>query len=377
MMWTLRASAGARALLISCALGVLLITAVSLAQQGLQEPQPDQGPQTPTFQSQARLVLLPFHTTRGKDYVTDLERSDIVLLEDGKPREFTIFDTPSTQDRLPLEIVLLFDVNPKIEYLWDPKDVFRFVQQWDETMSRAMLREERFELRFSIYFCTEKTLYRSARATRDSSVLTTSLRRLFARPSARSEPGTAITLTLPPQRKGVNPGPFTNDFPTSPFISAERRGWPLEAAIGALNDVSAAQDKVARVLIMFSEGIGATTTIPQDVAYHALDLGIPVYPVATNFKNHVQPDYPRNFFRMHQFEAVGKMTGGRAEELTSIDAGALQRIVDGVKSDGVAQYVVGFAPESGSGVLEQHNLEVKLRSATAGIVEGGKRRAVY
>jgi hypothetical protein len=240
-----------------------------------------------------------------------------------------------------------------------------------------MLREERFELRFSVYFCTGKTLYRSARATTDSSVLTNSLRRLLARPPAKPEPGMAIALSLPPQRKGVNPGPFTNDFPTSPFISAQQRGWPLEAAIGVLNEVSAAQDKVARVLIMFSEGIGATTTIPEDVAYHALDLGIPIYPIATNFKDHVQPDYPRNFFRMHQFEAVGKMTGGRAEELTSIDAGTLQRIVDGVKSDGVAQYVVGFSPAAHSGSPKQHNLEIQLHSTTAGAVEGGKRRAVY
>jgi hypothetical protein len=37
----------------------------------------------PAFQSQARLVLLFFHVTRGKNYVANLKPSDIVLLEDG------------------------------------------------------------------------------------------------------------------------------------------------------------------------------------------------------------------------------------------------------------------------------------------------------
>jgi hypothetical protein len=110
----------------------------------------------------------------------------------------------------------------------------------------------------------------------------------------------------------VKPGPFTNDYVTSPFVSAAARGWPLEAAIGTLNDVSAAPDKVARLLVMFSEGIGATTAIPEDVGNQALDLGIPIYPIVTNYQNHIRSNYPRNLFRMHQFAALGKMTGGRA-----------------------------------------------------------------
>src|SRR5579871_1657175 len=60
-------------------------------------------------------------------------------------------------------------------------------------------------------------------------------------------------------------------------FSNERRGW-MEAAIGVRNDVAAAQDKVSRVMVMFSEGIGATTTLPEDIGVRALDLGIPIYP---------------------------------------------------------------------------------------------------
>src|SRR5580704_17276262 len=73
-----------------------------------------------------------------------------------------------------------------------------------------------------------------------------------------------------------------------------------ERAVG-LNDVAAAQDKVSRVMVMFSEGIGATTTLPEDIGVHALYLGIPIYPVATNYQHHIRSAYPRNLWRMHHF----------------------------------------------------------------------------
>ena len=131
----------------------------------------------------------------------------------------------------------------------------------------------------------------------------------------------------------------------------------MEAAIGALNEVAAAADKVARVMVIFSEGIGATTTVPEDVGNQALDLGIPVYPIATNYKHHIQEAWPRNLFRMRQFEALGKMTGRRAAEYAQIDAATLRTILESVKSDGLSQYVVGFPLPPVSGTARQHNLE--------------------
>jgi hypothetical protein len=325
-------------------------------------------------------VLLPFRVTRGKNYATDLPQSAVTLLEDGKPREFSIFDTPTSQGRLPIEIVLLFDTNPKINYLWDPQDVFRFISQWSEDLSREVLRRDknnnRVEIRVSVYRCSARTLYRTAPPTTDSRVLTSALQSILQPPPV--SPESVIALMLPPQRNRVDPGPYTRDYVTSPFYSAAERGWPMEAAIGLLNQVSAAQDRVARVLVMFSEGIGATTTIPEDAGNQALDLGIPIYPVATNYKNHVRRiTYPRNYFRMHEFEALGKMTGGRESEYASIDAVTLRKILDGVISDALAQYVAGFVPSSGEGAVRQHQLEIRLAPRSAGVVEGGKRRAVY
>jgi VWFA-related protein len=349
---------------------LLLTLRVCLAQQAPPEPS------SVTFKTQSRLVLLSFHVSRSKNYIADLKPSDVVLLEDGKPRDFTIFDSAATQGRMPMELVLLFDDNPKINYFWDPQEVFRFVPQWDEAMSRAILAKETADVRISVYHCSGQGLYKLSPATTDPAQLRGALHRVLS-PESRDSDGLRIPLSLPSSRSHVNSGPFTQDYPTSYFISAENRGWPLEAAIGVLNDVAAAQDKVSRMFIMFSEGIGATTTIPEDVGNEALDLGIPIFPIATNYRNHIDPNYPRNLFRMHQFEALGKMTGGRVGEYTEIDAATLAKILESVKNAGLSQYMVGFVPPSPSGKPKEHKLEIKLVSKSGRTLEGGMRRASY
>src|SRR5215469_11428863 len=102
------------------------------------------------FHAQTGLALLSFHVARGKDYVTNLKATDVELLEDGKPRDFTIFDSAAIVGRMPLELVLLFDANPRIEYFWDPAGVYRFLPGWDESMSRAILRKDTADVRISV-----------------------------------------------------------------------------------------------------------------------------------------------------------------------------------------------------------------------------------
>lgn len=334
-----------------------------------------QEPDVVSFSTQTRLVLLSFHVRQGKQFVPDLKAEDVTLLEDGKPRPFTIFDSPATQGRIPLELVLLFDVNPAIQYFWDPADVFRFTRRWEEGMTSQLLEKQDADVRISVYATTGQKLYRLTGATTDARVVTRDFRGLLNK-SFVTEAGTDIPLTLPPKRDTVGYGPFTEDYQTSYFLSNEHRGWPMEAAIGVLNDVAGAQDKVSRIMVMFSEGIGATTSLPEDIGVHALDLGIPIYPVATNYQHHIHRGFPRNFWRMHQFEDLGKLTGGSSVEYASIDAPLLLKILDSFKADALAQYVIGFVPDSNN-ASQRHNLEVRVANKSSGSVEGGKRRANY
>lgn len=343
---------------------------------GLAFPQPPAADPV-AFQTQTRLVMLPFHAARGNTNVADLTKSDVVLLEDGRPREFSIFDVPSGADRMPVELVLLFDANPRAGPLWDPAGVYQFVKQWDDSMSAALLQSSGAGVRVSVYRCAGQKLYRSTPATSDRATLTKALRGVLTPPPSKPEPGSVTELTLPSKRDEVDlNGRYTGDYVTSNFAWAGNRGWALEAAIGLLDAMSAPGDRVSRVLVIFGEGIGATTTIPEDVGEHALDLGIPIYPVATNYRGRITRFYPRNQFRMRQFEAIGKMTGGRAVEYKAIDAALLQKILNEVKGHVLEQYVVGFAPDSNA-ASSQHNLEVRAAAAANATIEGGKRRAVY
>jgi hypothetical protein len=242
-------------------------------------------------------------------------------------------------------------------------------------MSRQILEKQDADVRICVYATSGQKLYRLTRATTEANVVTRDFRGLL---DVRfvTEGGEDIPITLPPKRDTVGYGPFTQDYQSSYFLSNEHRGWPMEAAIGVLNEAAAAQDKVSRVMVMFSEGIGATTTLPEDIGVHALDLGIPIYPVATNYKNHIHRGYPRNFWRMHQFEDLGKLTGGRSVEYASVDSPLLLKILDGFKADALAQYVIGFAPDSNASP-KRHDLEVRVAKKLSGSIEGGKRRAVY
>jgi hypothetical protein len=49
-----------------------------------------QEPGGQTFTSNAKLVLIPFNVQRGKYFAADLQPSDVILREDGHPRQFVV-----------------------------------------------------------------------------------------------------------------------------------------------------------------------------------------------------------------------------------------------------------------------------------------------
>src|SRR6516225_4678002 len=63
---------------------LLLICASSMAQEA------------PTFRADSALALVRLHVVRNNQYVTNLKPEDLVLLEDGAARNFTIFENAMT-----------------------------------------------------------------------------------------------------------------------------------------------------------------------------------------------------------------------------------------------------------------------------------------
>jgi hypothetical protein len=413
---------------LSFALALNLTATLALAQQTPQDSS------APTFRSQSDLVLVPFHVTRGNLYVPDLKAGDVVLLEDGHPRDFSIFEGPDTRSRTPLELVLLFDTTivpwgwiTPAQYArggpYNPKDDFTI--GWEQAVSRAVLAGGGSDVRISIYRFDLMQLERLCRPTRDPKELISAVQALrtpmpfytnrmtasqrdelriqiesgggmgwkghklsdwIDRPvstwpgfeGTRDSAGEYIPMELPPNRKN-------KDAASRPGTG--QREWPLEAAIGTLKD-SASPERAVRMMIMFSMGISGTTTVPEDVAQQAVTLGIPIYPVFkhSSFLRHFVPSVHDDFhddFSEGPFGQLGKLTGGQVivppPNINDgvVDAAELSKILAGVRNEAASQYTVGFAPPPSSGELREHKLEIKLVSKSSGQLVGGKRQTIY
>jgi VWFA-related protein len=324
-----------------------------------------------TFHAQTKLVLVPFNVARGKAFVPDLKSSDVVLLEDGKPRNFTVFEGPSTRSGLPLELVLLFDTTTLLKSQkqthWNRKATYDFTQHWDVARSRAILEQSGADVRVSIYHFDQNQLERLSRATKDPQEFLSAFRRLL---SPISGPST-ISLALPANRQILGP----KDIPFSP-------GWVMEASIATMKDSVAAPENAMRMLVIFSEGKGGTTTTPEDVAERARTFGMPLFNVVFDFDQSVPPTLPGRDLAiaarddlMRYFQNLADSTGGGMFYPSHINAKVISGILEFVRNRGLTQYVVGFVPESS--MQTEHNLEIRLKSKSIGTLLGGQRKTVY
>jgi hypothetical protein len=292
------------------ALALALLAVAAPGQQALREPE------LPTFHAQSDLVMLPFQVSRNKHFATDLTSADIVFLEDGVPRKFNVFAGP--QDHTPVELLLLFDATTwPMGARWNLQRLYDFTTRWTESNASALVAAGVQEVRASVYHFDGVRLERLCQPTADPNQLLDAFRRILDpirgldlttneriqiavamdaapetvigrsalearfRTTDRTPPsGTPIPLDLPPG---------SSILPATGWPGAGDRGWPLEAAIGALKDAAAGSGKALRTLVEFSEGTGGTTTSSEDVADNALGLGVSVYPVILNYRPERRP----------------------------------------------------------------------------------------
>ncbi len=338
----------------------LLTTGCLLGQQSSQEST------TPAFRAQTGLVLVPFHVGRDKYYVSDLKRSDVVLLEDGTPRDFSIFEGPATENRT-LQLVLLFDTSRGPQRLFNLDVEYDFTQHWDEEMSRTILERGKANVQASVYRVEGKRAQRLCRPTTDPRELLGAFQRL---PTPMSDLD-LIPLAVPVKRE--------DRVPEQPL-------WPLEAIIGVLKDSTTPPDHIARSMVIFSNGNFHSTTRPGDVADQAVALGIPIYSVIFNANfsgvhksdgTALEAEAGRQLMGMPQLRKVAELTGGSYFDVLSIDAGRLRDILEAVKNEGLSQYVLGFNLPASSASTRGHKLEIRLVSKSSGKLMGGKREAIY
>lgn len=162
---------------------VVLLVGLGIAQQE---------PVTPSFHVQSDLVTVPFQVRRGSRSISDLKPSDVVLLEDGVPRSFRIFEGPPVH--LTLDLVVMFDVtNPRVTPpktnqkgtagFWDAEAVRDLAGYWSEAIAQRLLDGHEASIRFSIYRFDQSRLERLCQTTSDPKVLVDALHRLAGRSS--------------------------------------------------------------------------------------------------------------------------------------------------------------------------------------------------
>jgi len=344
-------------------------------------------PADPTFRAQSEMVVVPFHVILGNQYIDDLNRADIVLLEDGKLRPFQIFEAPASHRRLAIELVLLFDTNaPRhpnadrgVNDFWNPTRIYSFVNDWNDLMSARLLRHGDVDVQVSVYRFNESGLERLCPATAAPKDFLAGLQHLL-QPSASPF---KLPISLPSHR--ASKAPFDDSVHAHMY-------WPFECALGALKDVREPSSRL-REMIIFSEGLSRTTTTPEDVAEVARSLGVSIFPVVLDYAKVMaltpDPDHDRTRIdhiarvppglvsAMVEFARLGNLTGGRSFTPNDIDSATLWEIVEAVKNAAQTQYVVGFALPQQARKGSPHKLEVRLVLKSRGKLTGGKRTVFY
>jgi hypothetical protein len=390
------------------------------------------------FHVETTLATVPFQVSRGGRFVTDLKAADVILLEDGKARGFTLFQGPP--DRSSAELALLFDTTTWPMGLgWNPKRIYDFISRWDEESSRQVLAGD-IEFLASVYHFDGVQLERLCRSTRDPKEVANAIRKIVdsihGELTANQQRGIANALAASPNDKVLQQlsrtdfraaapngdnipldlPPGRDLVPPEGWPGTGHRGWPFEAALATLGDAASASRNSYHILVMFSPGIGGTTTSADDVATLAITLGIPIYPVAFRIARSGIFSSGRDGGGRAEarervsgpeedFYELGAQTGGRAFEASLALAGdrtfgsvreasaahdtggssdltlkKVREILEVAKREGLArarsQFTVGFAADS-SATPREHVLEVKLAAKSGPKLTGGKRRIVY
>jgi VWFA-related protein len=322
--------------------------------------------ESPVFRAETTLIQVRFHVTEKDRYVTDLKPEDVILLEDGVPRPFTAFDNAITGLRnTPVELTLLFDTSASVADagLLEPL-------AFKETLFDAL-----GNVRVAVYgFGRDMTEFTAP--TRDYAQLTAA----FAAVRDRHLNGQRIELRLPPKRKPPIGGGNT---------------WLYEAVIAGIRAAGATPGDASRMILVFSDGFGDTSSAPQDAAEVDREFGIPIYPVILGHRDLVarlqlaqqrlgteEPTSAETLLlhsqeaRIQDFARLAELTGGRSFDPPEMNLLVLRQMLGNMVALVRTEYAVGFVPARAE-APRKHNLEIRLRDKDLGKVRGGTRTVVH
>ncbi len=331
---------------VSRVLPALVLAAALLAQQA----------DTSTFRASAKLVLVPFNVARGKNLAADLQPSDVILREDGGPRNFTIFQGPNTPNAVPLDMILLFDSTKypaskaqRLRSWWDAKAAYKFFNSWDEPAMRAILEKNAMDIRISVYHYADRQFELLCNATRNPNELLQGFRRLLDPIPA----GKGILTLLP-----------GNDDPSARPVGAalSSSAWLWESIVASLNDATAASPGSARGVPIYPVILDRNKYVEHPVVW--MNTRTPG-PYDTEVEHPRSSDAPLWYAPASPASPLGDMTDGRVYFRANLDRRRMSDILDAIRDAELAKYVVGFVPGP-SQAPRKRKLEVVLRVKICG-----------
>jgi len=323
----------------------------------------------PSFRAETQLALTGFHVVKGTQYVTGLSASDFQLLVDGRPHAMASFEEGGRLNA-PLEIVLVFDTSGSV----------REPGLLDEKLFRDNLLAGLPNVSLSIYrfggHPLADHLTRVCGPTKDPAAL----RKAFQTAFSRGPGEAAFDLGHPGKDSLV-----------------------YEAITEAINDRARDSQRVARMMLVVSDGLPGVEPNPGMAVGAALRMGIPIYPLLLGHRDRVTtfnmqlvapPDpgesakiaeararYRQKTFDERESQAglfvgVASQTGGRAFDPPELNAATAKDILGFLVGEVRKEYVVGFSPEPGR-EASNHRIDIRLIGNNGARIIGGKRFARY
>ncbi len=322
------------------------------------------------IRTETQLVLVPFQAVRKSQFVPDLRKEDIQILEDGKPQRIAVFEAPSGPEKqaraIPVEVILLLDVSLSVmnKDLLDPvliKETF-----FDELGGNVTV---------AVYGFAQKWR-RFCGPTNDPARLEKALMEVYGYQAL----GTRL----------------------------------YEAIIATCRDAAKSGGNVNRLMVVFSDGFSTTKALPKKAVEAARRYGITLYPVILGHDRLAQraggggggmgggrmrnvwggrklPGIggPGGFetrqsqvhaqeFQMAQFAALGEQTGGRSFDPPEVNSLMIRAILNAVVTQVRNQYVAGYYPSGEAGKKKPRKVEVKLakNARRKAKIQGGRRLVV-
>ena len=335
-------------------------------------------------EAEATLATARFHVVQDGRYVPGVKPEDVILLEDGAPRKFTIFENgEGSTTAKPVEVTLVFDTSGGVMDM--------------DLLDPLMLKEAFLDalpgVKLAVYGFS-KTLNR------------------YTLPTSGVAPLTAAVNTLRAGGAGEQVGPRLT-------------GGTTAALVAVLKEAASTPGQASRMVVVFSEALEKSANA-SGAAGLSNELGIAVYPVVlghadllqrlgiarrnlqtaiqTEQMNQVGPlpqanskknstQAPRvsdelkaarnraNKLEDLETEAkglkrLGDATGGRAYDPTAMDPGVMKTIWGAIALETSTQYAVGF-PVGTSLKPKNHKVEIRLVDPQKGTVRGGQLSVRY